>query len=287
MDNLTNTTLILGYFDGIHLGHRVVLKNAVTYAKKNNGETVLLTFKSSPSEYFNKINHSIYSRAYNYEIIKSLGVNRIIETDFASIANITADKYIESIIKEYQPVSIFTGFNYTFGYNRVGTPEFISDLQQKYGYEYFCIPAYYYENEIVSSSVIKKYIESGNVEKANTLLASNFAIESIVIEGNHLGAKLGFPTANMEYPENIVKLPYGVYKAEVFNKPAILNWGIKPTIHSDKPIIEVHIPNYHANLYGKKIKVKFIKKIRNEIKFNNLDELKSQIKKDKELCLES
>jgi riboflavin kinase/FMN adenylyltransferase len=105
-----------------------------------------------------------------------------------------------------------------------------------------------------------------------------------VIEGAKLGRKLGFPTANMKYPEEIVKIPYGVYKIKVFDKLAIMNWGIKPTIGAEEAI-EIHIPNFEEDLYGKAITFEIISKIRDEKKFNNLEDLKEQIKKDIELCL--
>ena len=124
----------------------------------------------------------------------------------------------------------------------------------------------------------------GNIKKANEFLASNFKLKSKVIKGNQLGRKLGFPTANMNYPEKIVKPPYGVYKAQVQNMPAILNWGIKPTINGKEEVLEVHIPNYNNDLYWKELEIEFLEKIRSEKKFNNLEELKAQIEKDLE-CL--
>lgn len=281
----TNTVLILGYFDGIHLGHREVIISAVEYSKMHNANAVLLTFNSSPAEFFGYNIKSIYSREYNYELIQKFGVDKVISQDFPSIANISAKEYLNNITGTYKPIAIFTGFNYTFGSNRTGNSEFLESNQIKYGYEYFSVPPKKYKDEIISSTGIKKCLTDGDIEKANIMLGEDFSITSKVIQGRQIGRTIGFPTANMNYPENITKIPYGVYKAKVGDKPAILNWGVKPTIDGNNELIEVHIPNFEGDLYGNKLKVSFIKKIRNEKKFNNLDELKLQIKRDTEECL--
>ena len=129
-------------------------------------------------------------------------------------------------------------------------------------------------------------LSSGNIKKANKFLGRNFTINSTVIEGQKLGRKLGFPTANLFYPDDVVKIPHGVYCAKVFDKPAVLNWGIKPTIGSEQEVIEVHILNYNRDLYGKEIMVEILDKVRDERKFNSLEELKKQIKEDIKQCLE-
>lgn len=275
-------SLILGFFDGVHAGHREVIKTALNKDTKS----ILLTFNTSPAAYFGKKVEYIFSREKNYQLIKSLGVDEIIEQDFSELANISANDYLKKyLINKFAPVSISTGFNYTFGAERLGTPELLSQNQNIYNYKYFCSQAYLINNEIVSSTKIRNLLCNGNIEKANSFLASKFSINSIVIEGKKLGRKLGFPTANMLYPQNIVKIPYGVYAARVLGKPAVLNWGIKPTTDNKNEILEVHIPNFEGNLYNQALEVEFIKKLRDEQKFNNLDELKHQIKKDTEECL--
>ena len=118
------------------------------------------------------------------------------------------------------------------------------------------------------------------------MLGHNFSITSTVEKRKQLGRTLGFPTANMNYPNDIIKLPYGVYACRVFDKKAVLNWGIKPTFENEKEILEVHILDYNENLYNKNLTINIIEKIRNEIKFNNIEELKTQINKDIKKCLE-
>lgn len=269
-------SLILGYFDGIHAGHRDVIRNCP------RGTKVLVTFSSSPAEYFGKNISYIYKRMFNYNLIEELGVDYIYEQDFSKIADMTAEEYLNLLIKKFNPSSVTTGFNHTFGANKQGNPEFLE--KNKTSFEYFCTPPTKLENEIVSSTRIKELLALGEIEKANRFLVNNFTLESKVIKGAKLGRKLGFPTANLKYPEKIVKIPYGVYKIRVLSMPAVMNWGIKPTIGS-KEVMEVHIPNYEGNLYGKKIEIEVISKIRDEKKFDSLEDLKKQIEKDVQECL--
>lgn len=268
--------LILGFFDGVHAGHCDVIKNTPDTKK------VIVTFSSSPAEYFKKDFCYIYPREYNYELLENLGVDYIYEQDFAKIAELSADEYLKKLINIFNPKSITTGFNHTFGAKRQGNSDFLKEYKKDF--IYYCTAPTIIDNEVVSSTRIKNLIVSGEIEKANQLLQRNFSIKSTVIEGNKLGRKLGFPTANMEYPDNIVKLPYGVYKVKVLNQIAVMNWGIKPTIGA-KETLEIHIPNFNENLYNKTLEVEILSKIRNEKKFNNLEELKQQIEKDIEVCL--
>ncbi|MCQ2744527.1 MAG: hypothetical protein MJ230_07025, partial [bacterium] len=216
---------------------------------------------------------------------KTFGIDLINETPFEKLVNIGQAEYLKMIVEKYSPIAIFTGYNYTFGKNREGNADTLKTFSSKYNYKYFDIAPIKDNNDVVSSTFIKKLLKQADLIRANNLLCDNFFIEGIVIEGQKLGRKLGFPTANINYPPEIIKLPYGVYKAEVMDMPAVLNWGVKPTVNGIKPIVEVYIPNFNGDLYGKKLRVKFIKKIRDEIKFSSIEELKIQIKKDINKCL--
>lgn len=268
--------LILGFFDGIHAGHCDVLKNT------KNTERVVVTFSASPTEFFQKETNYIYSREKNYALLEESGIDYIYEQDFKTIANLSAKEYLNNLVKKFKPISITSGFNHTFGANRLGDANFLEECSGVY--EYFCTAPTMINNEIVSSTKIKEFLSQGEILKANCFLGRNFSIKSEVIEGQKLGRELGFPTANMKYPKQIVKIPYGVYKVKVLNRPAIMNWGIKPTIGSDE-VIEVHIPNFEANLYGQRLEIEIISKLREERKFKNLNELKEQIEKDVAECL--
>lgn len=277
-----NKSLILGFFDGIHKAHRAVINSAFKYSDG----VILITFKQSPSMYFSQTEEYILSRKNSIEKIKSLGVKEIVELDFAKIAKIKAEDYIKNLVEEYKPISISTGFNHTFGYNKEGNPDLLKTLSSKYGYSYECIQPVIENGEVVSSTLIKDYLKKGNVEYANYLLESNFILEGTVIHGAKLGRTIGFPTANIKYTENLVKLPFGAYCAKVDGKNAVMNWGMKPTVNNVvEPVAEIHILDFDGDLYGQSIRAEILKQIRTEQKFSSLEELKTQIKRDIEVCL--
>ena len=275
-------SLVLGFFDGIHKAHRAVIHSAFEYSD----DVSVITLKDSPSLYFNNTVEYIFSRRCSVEKIKSLGVKEVVELDFSDVAKISAHDYLKMLIDKYHPVSISSGFNHTFGFNKQGNPKLLREMSEVYNYKYVCVNPISENGEVVSSSLIKKYLRDGNVEHANILLESNFSLEGTVIHGAKLGRTIGFPTANINYPENIVKIPFGVYCATCDGQKSVVNWGMKPTVNNTiEPVIEVHILNFDGDLYGKQIKIELLKQVRKEQKFNSLNELKNQIEKDVEVCL--
>ena len=282
-----NKSLVLGFFDGVHKAHKAVINSAFKYSD----DVTVVTFKDSPAFYFGKDIKYILSRKNSIEKIKALGVKEIIEQDFPKIASISAEDYLEQLVQKYHPISISTGFNHTFGKNKFGTAEFLEKCSKNFNYKYLCTEAVYDDNEIISSSLIKKYLGVGNIEKANFLLESNFILEGKVIHGAKLGRTIGFPTANINYPEKITQIPFGVYKTKVLInneiKDGIMNWGMKPTVNNTvEPVVETHLLEFSDILYDKNIRIEVLNQIRAEKKFTNLEELKNQIKKDIEKCLE-
>ena len=274
--------LILGFFDGVHIAHQAVIKSAVNFADY----PILITFKDSPAKYFHKKCEYIYPRHKSVEKVKSLGVREVIELDFAKIAAMEAENYLTNLIKEFAPVSISTGFNHTFGRNKSGNSELLSACSKKFNYKYFCTEPQIFNGEIVSSTLIKNYLKEGKIDIANQLLGSSFSLKGEIVHGAEIGRTINFPTANMNYPQEIVRIPYGVYAGLANGRHAMINWGMKPTVHNTKePVVEIHIINYEGNLYGKTLEVEILKKIRDEKKFNSLEELKAQINKDAEECL--
>ena len=269
--------LVLGFFDGVHAGHRAVIESAV----QNSSNPILVTLKN-----FNKSKEFILSRKKSFEKAKNLGIKQIVELDFLQVAGMQAVDFLAFLKKEFSPILISTGFNYTFGKNKSGDRSFLEDNQAKFGYKYFCAPPLKIENEVVSSTLIKTLLEKGNIEKANEFLESNFILEGKVVHGAQLGRTIGFPTANIDYPRNIIKLPYGVYSVKWHDKVGVMNWGLKPTVNNVlTPVVETHILDFSGDLYGENLEIEVLRRIRDEKKFNSLDELKAQIKKDIEECL--
>lgn len=282
-----NLSLALGFFDGVHIGHQEVIKSAVNFAKKNNTKSAIITFKKHPNKFlFGESPKYILTRKERENKIKNLGIDYLYELDFENIANLDAQTYLkEVLIENFSPISISTGWNHHFGYKKSGDVEFLRKNSKLYNYQYFEIEPKMFNEEIVSSSLIRRLLTFAEIEKVNNLLGYNFYINEKVIEGNKLGRTLGFRTANIIYPQNIVEIPHGVYSVNIelpnkIIKKGIANFGTRPTINDSNTVLEVHILDFDQDIYGKKLSIRFNKKIRDEKKFNNLDELKNQIQKD-------
>ena len=294
----------LGFFDGIHLAHREIIKNTVDLARNNGVKSAIITFEKSPFEVFgsaSRCRHGegdeplmrdtaqsgvsyITTNEQKTALIESLGVDYLYILDFSTIKNLSGEKYIEEILcKNFEPKFITTGFNHHFGINRSGSPTLLTNLASKFGYKYFEIPPQKLENELISSSTIKKLIEQGDLKRANSFLGRDFEIEGEVQVGSKLGRTINFPTANLIWQEKIIKLPHGVYSGNVrvdgTTYKSLINWGSRPTV-DNKSILEAHIIDFKDDIYGQKIAVSFEKKLRDIVKFENLEELKRAIEKD-------
>lgn len=283
---INKSSLALGFFDGLHLGHRVVLKNAINIAKENKTQSTVVTFKNHPLKVLsNKDVEQILTIEEKLKILEEIGIDNVVLLNFEDISNIKADEYIENIIVKYfSPIAITTGFNHSFGYKKEGNIEFLHKNKEKYGYKYFEIPPFVTNERIVSCSVIRNMIHLGNFYESNKLLGYNFFINGIVIKGEQIASKLGFASANILYPENKIKMPEGVYYVKVhvdnIEYDGILNYGNAPTIDNEELKTEVHILDFNKDIYGKHIKISFISKIRNQIKFEDTEKLKAQIVRD-------
>ena len=290
---LDNTVVGLGFFDGVHLGHQELIKEMVLTAKKEGLKSVVVTFEKSPAENFIDNVEYLTTNKEKESLIQNLGVDYLFELDFDELMNLSAEKYLEDVlIKYFSPKYIYTGFNHTFGKGKSGTPELLNNYAKNYGYNFIQVPPVEYDGETISSTRIRKSIKLGDVEFSQKLLGRPFSIDGIVCEGNQIGRTIGFPTANVYYPDMKVKIPFGVYSVSVEFDGNIyrgmLNYGVKPTINSENiPLLEVNIFDFDQNIYNKHIKINLLKWIREERKFNSLDELKIQIEKDLKECLKS
>lgn len=286
---IPNLSLALGFFDGVHLGHQAVINCAVDFAKENNCKSAVLTFKEHPYCYFKGASPKyILTLEDKYKYIADLGVDYLIELDFAQVCKMTPMQYLEDIlVKYFSPRAISTGFNHKFGVDKTGNVMFLSDCQEKFDYIYFATPPQSIYGDMISSTAIRQFIKSGSVFMADTMLGRKFAVSGTVIKGKELGATIGYPTANIIYPLDIVEPPHGVYEVEVNIGESskvykgLANFGIAPTVsNSGICTLETYILNFKGNLYDTDIKVSFGRFIRPEIKFSNLDELKTQIDLD-------
>ncbi len=299
-----NLSIALGYFDGVHLGHQKVILSAVNFARQNGNKSAVITFKDHPCCHFYGVCPKyILSRQARREYIATLGIDYLYELDFNDrLCSLPAGEYLEEVlVKYFSPKSISTGFNHFFGAQKSGDADFLREKQTQYGYKYFEIPPQKFNDEIISSTAIRNYLQKGEIEQANSILGHNFSVNGKVVEGQKLGRTLGFRTANLIYPTELIDLPFGVYETLITPRPlreefvneqseftnsgegykAITNFGIRPTISKEKnAVLETHILNFDNNIYGETIEIKFIRMLRKEIKFNSVEELKTQIKSD-------
>ncbi len=284
---INNSSLALGFFDGIHLGHRVVLKNAIHIAKKNNTQSCVILFKEHPlNELTDTKIEQILTLDEKLDILEKLGIDNAVILNFREFSHIKAETYLKNIlVKYFSPIAITTGFNHNFGYKKEGSSSFLKANESKYNYKYFEVPPFVINDNVVSCSLIRSRIQLGDFVFANKLLGYNFFIQGKVIEGGHIASKLGFPSANIIYNEDKIKIPTGVYYVKVntgskeYN--GILNYGYGPTVNNNSILkTEVHIIDFNENIYEHKIKISFITKIRNQIKFDNIEKLKYQIQRD-------
>ena len=273
-------TLCLGYFDGIHLGHKAIIEKA-----KNEGYKVaVLTFDNSPAYVLGKIQqyHHLTSIADKAEFLSELEVDYLLLMHFdIETAKLTKDEFINNVLKPLHPKKIFCGLDYRFGARGEGNPEYLS--------MYFpvdCLDFIKEDGIKISSRDIVHLIQNHDIKAANKLLGRPYRINGLVVEGRHNGHKIDFPTANLKLDYPYIFPDYGVYMgyAEVnYQKyKAIINVGVHPTVGELAiPIIEVHIIDFEGNVYGKDIFVEFIDYIRPEKKFESLEELKKQLEKDR------
>lgn len=275
---IDNVSLALGFFDGVHKGHQVVL------SKYNESKLAVITFKKHPLEVFGKPCLYLSTLEKRADLIEKTGADYLFELDFTKeFSKITGKEYLQTLIEYFHPICITTGFNHTFGSDMRGA-KLLEEMQGKYNYKYIQIPPQKYNDEIISSSLIREYICKGDIHTANCMLGHRFSVRGKVIKGNQLGRQIGFPTANILYPGKTVNIPYGVYCTEVNGMRAVTNYGIKPTIGNYTPVMETHIIGFDKNIYGQDIEVEFIRKIRDEKKFDSINDLKLQIIKDTEEC---
>lgn len=285
-------SICLGFFDGVHEGHKVVIKNTVNLARQNGLKSAVVTFREHPLCYLqNRTPQYILSSEDRISLIEKQGVDYLYMLEFdENIADLMACDYLKNVlIDTFSPKFITTGFNHFFGANRQGDAGMLRSYQNTFGYKFFEIPPITFNNTLISSTKIRQLISDGMLDGIKKLLGDDFYIKSKVKDGDHIGRTISFPTANMDYPQEIIKIARGVYAAVVEidgkNFNAVVNYGMRPTVSDKKKmLIEAFLLDYNGSLYGKEAKVIFKRKIRNEKKFDSLYELKVQIAKDADMA---
>lgn len=288
-----NPAVTIGIFDGVHLGHIQILNRLKSVAAEMKGETVVVTMWPHPRLVLGKHPENIRllsSLEEKIRLIELNGIDHLVLLPFTrDFADIPYDEFIKDyLVSGIQARSIVVGYNHHFGKDRKGGFEQLKESAVKFKFSVERLMPVIIDHKSVSSSVIRQLIAEGNVFEGNRLLGYNYAIEGRVVEGKKLGRLLGFPTANIEmiHAEKLIPLS-GVYavRVELGNKlyNGMLNIGVRPTITEQvhNLTIEVHILHFTDDIYGKSLKLQFIKRIRDEKKFGNADELIDQLKLDK------
>ena len=287
--NYNGSAIAIGNFDGIHKGHQKVFEQTKKFAKKNKIKFGVLTFTPLPVMFFNKKikNHRIISEDYKFKLFKKYDVQFVINAKFnKNFSKISAKNFIKKIIyKKIKPRSISVSKNFKFGRKRRGNINLLKEFSRKYGYSLLNISAFRYKGKVVSSTRIRKFLENGKIDLANKLLSRTWFIEGIVNKGKQLGRKLGYRTCNINIKKYIMP-KLGIYAVKILigNKKKIHNGvaylGCRPTFGGNKIFLETNIFNIKKNLYKKRLKVYFLKFIREDQKFKNPAKLVSQMNKD-------
>lgn len=272
------TAIALGTFDGVHLGHRAVLNMPSEYKK------VAVTFKVPPKMELSVGKGLITSVEEKRQRLEKIGIDEVFLLEFGDVRNMSAQDFLHFLVKKYSPSLISCGFNYRFGKNGEGDTKFLGDFCNDNQIELNCCESVCYNGIPVSSTLIREMLSSGKVKEASELLVEPFSFTSRVIEGDKRGRTIGFPTINQKYPDEKVKIKFGVYKTlvKIDNKEynGITDIGIRPTYKSDFVISETHIIDFSGDLYDKEVEIIPLEFIREEKKFSSLCELRNQIDVD-------
>ena len=291
---LENAVVTSGTFDGVHLGHRKILNRLNEVASETKGESVVITFYPHPRSVVspdNQVVKLLSTLDEKIELLEKSGVNHLLIIPFTrEFSELSSEEFIQKILIEtIGTKTLVIGYDHRFGKNREGGFDYLKLNKEKYGFEIEEISRQDIENVAVSSSKIRRALQEGDVPSADHFLGRNYALSGVIVKGKQLGRTIGFPTANIQVREIAKLIPSdGVYAVKVYHNEkafgGMLNIGNRPTVDGTYQTVEVNIFDFDQEIYGENLTVEFLKKIRNEQKFNGLDELKAQIARDKITC---
>ncbi|MDY0361684.1 MAG: bifunctional riboflavin kinase/FAD synthetase [Desulforegulaceae bacterium] len=285
--NNGNTIVTIGNFDGVHKGHQELIKLAITKGKEKNLRTMAVTFDPHPIKCIKPGDHPpiITPLEQKIELLSQFGIDDILVIKFSTeFANLTAVEFTENILVNILKVKgIVVGKDYMFGKNRKGNITLLKEYGKKHGFEVYIPEFVKFSDKRISSTLIRKAVMSGKLDEAKTMLGRFYQIRGTVVHGRNRGNKIGFPTANLELIDELCPKT-GVYavipEIDEVKYKGVANIGYSPTFGDHKFTVEVHLLDFKEDLYGRKIKVNFIQRLRGEKKFSGIDELSQQISKD-------
>lgn len=284
------SAVALGNFDGVHMAHREVLKNAKKYSLDNSVKAVSLVFDVHPKNYFSKKVGLLMTDEDRLNEIKKLGLE-IKTVSFEKVKDYEGEKFVSEILAgELKAKAVFCGYNYHFGVGGKADVEVLKKICKEYDIEVFVSDKVIFENEAVSSTKLRELLRLGEVEKVNKLMNRAFSYSLEVVHGQKRGREMGYPTLNQYFPAELVIPRFGVYAslAEVDSKEYVsfTNIGSRPTFPENDVRSETHIFDFDGDLYGKKVRVSLYKFLRPEIKFTTPENLIKQLSTDKKTAIE-
>ena len=293
--NIPNAVVTIGTFDGVHLGHQAIFKKMKELAQSVGGETVVVTFSPHPRQVLNIDSSNlrfITTPEEKLHRFEEYGVDNVVIVNFTrEFSRTPSETFIKDyIIDNLKPAYIVVGYDHHFGKNRMGDFDLLNDLKKKYNFKVERIAAQDVEHIAISSTKIRHALAQGNVKSANRLLGYIYSVTATVVLGNEIGRTIGFPTANLELAKEYMLFGRGGvfaclvdYEGKTYK--AMANIGHRPTIGDRAEgdmLIEVNLFDFDGDLYGKQITVRFIDRIRDEVKFEGLQALKEQLERDRE-----
>ncbi len=285
--NRLETAIALGNFDGVHLGHKKIIMRMIEAAKESNLIPSILLFNTHTkaiTEY--KAPMCLTSKSQKENMVSKLGVEKIYNIDFDNnFMKLLPEEFVKKIlVDKLNTKLVVVGFDYRFGHKASGNVETLKDLGEKYGFQVIALQPIFVDNIVVSSTKIRELISKGNFDLANRMLDRNYQIIGKVIHGNKVGRTLGFPTANIELSDDYVLPKHGVYRTKTIISDetylSVTSLGYNPTFKNDKVKIECHIIDFSEEIYDRLIHVEFIEYLRDEIKFDKIEDLINEIDND-------
>lgn len=294
LPQFTNAVITIGTFDGVHEGHKKIIDALINEARLIQGEAVIVTFHPHPRKIVNPDEHLqlINTLEEKIELLDKSGIDHLVIVPFGQeFANQSADEYIENfLIEKFHPHTIIIGYDHHFGKGRKGNFMLLAKKADHYNYRLLEIPKYILEEVAVSSTQIRNALLQSDIETANKLLGYDFFFEGIVIRGDQLGRKLGYPTANLKYNDSDkIRLGHGVYAAyaevDGISYKGMLSIGNRPTLENSNERVEINIFDFDKEIYGENVRVIVKKYLREQEKYSSLGELKKQLATDKKTSL--
>jgi len=276
----------LGFFDCVHAGHRALIKEVMDYAKKHRVEPCVTTFSNNPYHMFNPDSKVVNTYLERISILESIGIKNILPFVFdAEFKKIAPTVFLDMLFNVFNIKGIVCGYDYLFGFKGAGDAEYLKQYCCARGVYIKIIEPVLLDGERVSSTIIKEFLQNGEIEKAGRFLSAPFFMRGTVSEGIGRGRTFGFPTANLSFKKSKLVPQDGVYqtKTELNGKKiyrSVTNVGAKPTFSDSSRGVETFIDGVEENLYGKEIKIEFLKRLRGIEKFDSAQQLAEQIKKD-------